>query len=82
MFDSDQALVVDFDGFMTDPASDEVSCSLSAGTSNSCPAASTLAIANEYAASNTVWLNDFRTAFIKMTNLGCEDDNCLKLVAN
>ena len=81
MFNSDLALAVNFEGFMTD-VSGEVSCSLTAGTDDSCPAASTLAIANEYAASNTVWLNDFHAAYIKMTNSGCEDDNCLKLVAN
>jgi len=78
MINSDLALVVDFENKI-DSSNGSVSCTLS-GESNVCPAASTLGIANEYASSHAVWLNDFHSAFIKMTNSGCEGSICLELV--
>ena len=80
MINADMALVVDFENNIN-PSNGLVSCNLS-GESNVCPAASTLGIANEYAASNTVWLGDFHDAFIKMTNSGCEDgSSCITITS-
>ena len=80
MLNVDMALAVDFEGSI-DPVSGDVSCNLS-GSSNVCKDASTVDIALEYAASNSAWVNDFHTAFMKMTSVGCDLGLCFELCRN
>jgi hypothetical protein len=71
MLNADMALAVDFDGFL-DGTTGSVTCSLTGeGTATVCPVSSLLSVAVEYANNNTLWVNDFHDAFIKMTNTGC-----------
>lgn len=81
MLNADLALAVDLGDFV-DPDDGLVTCTLS-GSSDSgrdvCPAASTLDIALEYASSNRLWINDFHSAFLKMTSVGCNNNVCIEL---
>jgi len=71
MLNADMALAVDFDGFL-DGTTGSVTCSLTGGGALTvCPVSSLLSVAVEYANDNTLWVNDFHDAFIKMTNTGC-----------
>jgi hypothetical protein len=75
MLNTDMCLVVDFAGYL-DPVTGSVTCTLDSSGPAPCPASPTLSIAVEYANSNSVWVNDFHDAFIKMTNAGCGGGKC------
>jgi hypothetical protein len=76
MLNADMALAVDMTGFLN-ATSGAVSCALSvpryapSPTLPLCPASPLLATANRYATNNVAWVTDFRDAFTKMVNTGC-----------
>jgi len=81
MLNADLALVVNLEDFI-DPDDGFVTCALSEGSISDrdiCPAASTVDIALEFASSNSLWINDFHTAFLKMTSVGCNNAVCIKV---
>jgi hypothetical protein len=76
MLNADMALAVNTAGYLN-AANGAVTCSLpsSPGTSAAnpvCPNSPLLATANRYAANNAAWVTDFRNAFTKMVNKGCD----------
>jgi Peroxidase len=76
MLNADMALAVDTAGFLN-ATSGAVSCSLPvppntpAGPLPVCPNSPLLATANRYANNNAAWVTEFRDAFTKMVNTGC-----------
>jgi len=83
MLNADMALTVDLEGFV-DPDDGFVTCVLSDDGNDDdrdvCPpATSTLEIALEYADDGDLWISDFHDAFMKMTSVGCDNDNCIEL---
>ncbi len=76
MLNADLALAVNFQGEI-DSTTGAVSCNLAGN--NACPQSSLLSQTVQYANSNQLWLEDYRDAFIKMTNNGCENGACTSL---
>lgn len=74
MLNADMALARDLEGHI-DPVTGFVTCNLN----GDCPDSPLLPFAMEYASSNAAWLRDFRTAFIKMTSVGCDNGECTKV---
>jgi hypothetical protein len=76
MLNADMALAVDTAGFLN-ATSGAVTCSLPVRLNappppfTICPNAPLLATANRYALDNAAWVTDFRDAFAKMVNAGC-----------
>lgn len=73
MLNVDMALAKDFSSGL-DPITGELfGCDL-----EDCPDSSLLPIALQYTGGNgmATWINDFRSAMIKMTNNGCEGQVC------
>jgi len=74
MLNADMAIVSDFEGSI-DPVSGAVSC----GRPSNCPKSPTFSIAEEYANNNSLWVNEFHDAFLKMTRTGCDSTKCYQL---
>jgi hypothetical protein len=72
MLNADLALAVDTAGYLN-ATNGAVNCSLNtpAGSLAVCPVSPLLATANRYAVNNAAWVTDFRDAFTKMVNTGC-----------
>jgi hypothetical protein len=73
MLNADLALAVDTSGHL-DSTNGAVACSLPSqpnAVNPVCPNSPLLATANRYAANNAAWVADFRDAFTKMVNSGC-----------
>jgi hypothetical protein len=70
MLNADMAVAKDLTGALN-PATGQVNCSLT----STCPNSILLPIARQYTGTTlgaARWIKDFRTAFIKITNHGCE----------
>lgn len=78
MLNADMALVVNLDGVI-DSTTGAVTCDLGGGGAMVCPPSSLLSQTAQYADNNGLWLQDYRNAFIKMTNKGCESGACTAL---
>ena len=66
MLNVDMSLAFDLGNGLVDPVTGQVGCTLS-----TCPESALLGLAVEYAQNNSKWVEDFRGAFTKMTNVGC-----------
>jgi len=67
MLNTDMALAINTAGFITDVG--QVTC-------NPCPPSTMLETTRLYHDNDAQWRTDFRDAFIKMTNTGCNADTC------